>query len=494
MNIPNKQRVVIVGGGTAGWMTAAAMSKQLAKVCDITLIESEEIGSVGVGEATIPTMHVFNSLIGLDEQEFMRETSATFKLGISFENWKDIGDEYFHSFGSIGQESFYADFHHFWLRSQSEGIDSDIGEYCVELQAAKANKFYKGNPNQSNINYAFHLDSSAYAQYLRKLSEANGINRIEGKIVKVLQCPQEGTIQAITLASGEQITGDIFIDCSGFRGLLIEETLHSGFEDWSHHLLCNSAYVMQTASTDKLVPYTRSIAHCAGWRWQIPLQHRVGNGLVYCDKYLNDDQARQLLIDSVQGEGVTEPRLIKFKTGRRRKAWIKNCIAIGLSSGFVEPLESTSIHLISSGIIRLIRAFPFGKITPSAVDEYNEQTQVELEKIRDFIILHYHLTNREDSPFWRYCKNMEIPDTLAHRIDLFAESAQAMQASGELFRVDSWVQVMLGQGIIPQHYHPIVHAMSSQELLQFLTRFRQSVKQTVEGFPDHKHFVERYCQ
>jgi tryptophan halogenase len=453
------RKVVIAGGGTAGWMAAAALSKQLGNILDIVLVESDEISTVGVGEATIPPMRVFHKLLGIDEQVFMRATNATFKLGISFENWGKCNDQYMHSFGKTGKESFLADFQHFWLHGQEQGLSGEFGDYCFELQAAKAGKFKTSA--KSAINFAYHMDATLYAKFLRGFCEEKGVKRIEGKIVKVHQDDQSGDIKSLTLDSNLLVEGDLFIDCTGFKGLLIEQTLHTGYEDWSHWLPCDSAVVVQTESTGPVMPFTRSIAHDAGWRWRIPLQNRVGNGLVYCSRYLSDDDAISRLTTEVEGKTLTEPKIIKFRTGRRRKAWNKNCVSLGLASGFVEPLESTSINLIITGIIRLIRLFPFDGIQPSLVDEYNSQTLVELEKIRDFIVLHYHVTEREDSPFWRYCKNMEVPATLSHRIKLFEQRAHAFQSDGELFRVDSWTQVMLGQGIKPQQYHHVVKMMGN---------------------------------
>ena len=389
----------------------------------------------------------------------MRATSATFKLGIAFENWGDIGEKYVHSFGRTGKESYLADFQHFWLRGLKEGINADFGDYCYELQAAKAGKF--ATSAQSKINYAYHLDATAYAKFLRGFSEKLAVKRIEGKIVDVNKSAPSGMIESLTLDSGQEIEGDLFIDCTGFRGLLIEQALHTGYEDWSHWLPCDSAVAVQTKTTDNPLPYTRSIAHCAGWRWKIPLQHRVGNGLVFCSQYMSDDEAKKTLLESVEGEVLTQPKVLKFRTGRRRKMWNKNCVALGLSSGFVEPLESTSIHLIITGLVRLIRLFPFSGMQESLINEYNGQARIELEKIRDFIILHYHVTSRDDSPFWAYCKTMDVPDTLLHRIKLFKESAQAFQLDGELFRVDSWTQVMIGQGVLPLHYHRIVDTMKA---------------------------------
>lgn len=490
--IDKKMRVVIAGGGTAGWMAAAAFSIKFGELLDITLIESDDIGTVGVGEATIPPIRVFHKLLGIDEQEFMRATSATFKVGIAFENWGQEGDRYIHSFGKTGKETWLGDFHHFWLRSRELGMDFKFGDFCLEVQAALTNKFVTG-PN-AEINYAYHLDATRYARFLRNIYEKKGGKRVEGKITEVKQHPDSGFITGVTLASGATVEGDFFIDCSGFRGLLIEQTLHTGYEDWTHWLPCDSALAVQTESVSPAVPYTRSIAHHAGWRWQIPLQHRVGNGSVYCSRFMNDDEARIKLLEDVDGKTVTEPRPIKFRAGRRNKSWNKNCVALGLASGFIEPLESTSIHLFIMAITRLMRLFPFSGVEPALVNEYNRDTLAEIEPIRDFVILHYKATERDDSPFWRYCKNMDIPDSLSHRIELFKKTGHAYQAPGELFRLDSWTQVMLGQRLMPEQYHHIAHLMTENELRQFLTKMKVVIAGHVEKLPAHEDFVQQYCK
>jgi tryptophan halogenase len=485
------KNVVIVGGGTAGWMAAVALSKKFSALLSITLVESDEIGTIGVGEATIPPMRTFHKLLEIDEQEFMRATEATFKLGIMFENWGERGDKYIHSFGKTGQETWLGDFHHFWLRAKELGIAKDFGTYCFELQAAQAGKFAIA-PNAS-INYAYHLDATHYAKFLRKLSEAKGTKRIEGKVARAIQDPESEFITGVQLESGQIIAGDLFIDCTGFRGLLIEETLKTGYEDWSHWLPCDRAIAVQTEATGPTAPYTRSVAHDVGWRWRIPLQHRVGHGLVYCSRYLSDDDARSTLLNSMEGKTLIEPRVIKFQTGKRLKNWNKNCVALGLASGFIEPLESTSIHLIMMGISRLMHLFPFNGIKDSLMDEYNRVSRIEMEQLRDFIVLHYKTTEREDTPFWAYCKNMEIPATLAHRIQLFKETAHAYQADGELFRVDSWTQVMFGQRLMPEHYHHLVKTMSQKDLQTFLSGMEESINRAVAQLPPHNKFVEQYC-
>jgi len=492
MNPTPVKKLVIAGGGTAGWMAAAAFSIKFGELLDITLVESDEIGTVGVGEATIPPIRVFHKLLGIDEQEFMRATNATFKVGIAFENWGQKGDRYIHSFGKTGKETWLGDFHHFWLRSRELGLEFDFGDFCVEVQASLTNKFFTG-PN-ADINYAYHLDASVYARYLRGLSEKKGIKRVEGKVVEVKQDHNSGFITALVLGSGETVEGDFFIDCSGFRGLLIEQTLRTGYEDWTRWLPCDSAMAVPTESVGPAVPYTRSIAHHAGWQWQIPLQHRVGNGLVYCSSFMNDDEARSTLLQNLTGKPLAEPRPIKFRAGRRLKSWNKNCVAIGLSSGFIEPLESTSIHLFIMAITRLMRLFPFNGVQPALIEEYNREALAEIEPIRDFVILHYKATERDDSPFWRYCKNMEVPATLAHRLELFKKTGHAYQAPGELFRIDSWTQVMFGQRIMPEQYHHIAHLMSKEELLQFFTKMKAAINHQVGQLPSHEDFVQQYCK
>ncbi len=486
------KKVVIAGGGTAGWMVAALLSETMGKVLDIRLIESDEIGTVGVGEATIPPLVQYHQLCKVSEKEFMAATQATFKLGISFENWRDVNEDYIHSFGNTGTDHWSAGFQHVWLSGQRKGIASDYGDYCLELRAAENNKF--AHLPKNGLNYAYHLDASLYAKFLRKLSEKNNARRIEGKIVKVNTDPESGFITSLTLDSGQDIEGDLFVDCTGFRGLLIEQTLHAGYEDWSHWLPCDSAVAVQTESTGPAIPYTRSIARDAGWQWRIPLQSRVGNGMVYCSRYKSDDEAREMLLANVDGKLLTEPRVLKFRPGQRLKQWSKNCVAVGLASGFLEPLESTSIHLIQRNTIRMLRMFPHDRIVQADIDEFNRQARFDIETIRDFIILHYCVTNRQDTPFWRYCRNMEIPDSLAHRIRLFRETGRVFRIPNELFAENSWIQVMLGQGIVPEQYHPVVDVMDDDELTRFLQEIKSHVGRTVSQLPDHEAYVEQYCK
>ncbi|WP_438864708.1 tryptophan halogenase family protein [Neptunicella sp.] len=491
MNNAKINNVIIAGGGTAGWMCAAALSKLLGKNLNITLIESDDIPTVGVGEATIPTLLVFHKLLGINEAEFMAATNATFKLGIAFENWKDVEQDYIHSFGFLGQDCWAAGFQHFWLRGLKQNLVSELGDYIPEHLACREGRFAV-LANQDK-NYAFHLDAGLYAKFLRELAEKHGCQRVEGKIQQVNLREDNGHIQSLTLASGQQIDGDLFIDCTGFKGLLIEQALHTGYEDWSHLLPCDSAIAVQTTTINKPVPYTRSIAHDSGWQWRIPLQNRTGNGLVFCSRYLSDDDAKQLLLNNIEGELLNEPRVIKFRTGVRRKHWNKNCVAIGLSSGFIEPLESTSIHLIQQSIVRLMLMFPSNGINSAQVDEFNQQTQTEIDNIKDFVILHYYLTDRTDSPFWRYCRSIPIPESLKHRMELFRQSAKALKQPNELFGETSWVQVMLGQGLMPEQYHPIVDLMSDEELQSFLKTVKDGVKRKVGKWPDHLDFIRHYC-
>lgn len=485
------RKVVIVGGGTAGWMAAAAFGKMLGQQLEIVLVESDTIPTVGVGEATIPTIQGFHRLLGIDEQEFLRETQGTFKLGIQFKHWGSKQADYFHSFGSTGKGFWAGDFHHLWVRGLAKGLQLPFAEYCLETQAAQEGKFTKAS--KPAINYAYHLDAGLYAKYLRGFSEKFGVKRIEGKIQKVHQNKDNGNIGSVELESGECISGDLFVDCSGFRGLLIEQTLHTGYEDWSHWLPCDTAIAVQTKPTSKPKPLTQSIAHENGWRWRIPLQTRVGNGLVYCSKFWSEDQAKEVLLKSIDGETITEPRVIKFRTGKRRKGWNKNCVALGLASGFIEPLESTSIHLIMTGVMRLMLLFPYDGNMTTLADEYNKQLLAELEDIRNFIILHYFVGKKGEGDFWDYCRTMEIPDSLLHRLELFEKTAQIFKKQDELFRIDSWTQVMIGQGLIPKSFHAAALQMPEQELEQFLQGYHAGIKKHVSTLPTQSEFIKTYC-
>jgi len=488
---PEPVRVVVAGGGTAGWIAATAIARQLGRLVNVTLVESDAIGTVGVGESTIPTARSFHDLLRIDERAFVTASSATFKLGIAFENWTQPGDRYFHSFGTMGMKTWVAEFQHFWLEANARGEAGPIGSYSLEHEAAQAGRFGKDKDNR--LSYAYHLDAGLYAQFLRQVAEADGARRIEGKIASVEQHGESGDVAALLLEDGQRVEGDLFIDCTGFRGLLIEGTLKSGFEDWSHWLPTDAAFALQTESVGPPLPYTKAIAHHAGWRWRIPLQHRVGNGSVFCSEFSEPDEVRELLLSSIEGDPITEPRLVRYKAGKRREIWKNNVIAMGLSSGFVEPLESTSIHLFMAAATRLVQQFPSGPIAQAQRDRYNRMGDNEIDRVRDFVILHYKLTRRDDSPLWNYVRDMDIPDTLAERITLFAEQAEAWQAADDLFRVDSWAQVMLGQGVVPRGWHRMGALMGKGRLKQALDELQAQIAATVTQIPPHDEFVKSYC-
>ncbi len=499
---PIRKRVVIAGGGTAGWLAAAGLAQQLGALLDITLIESDEIGTIGVGESTIPTARAFHRLIGLDERRFMAETGATFKLGIAFEDWARIGDRYIHAFGETGQSTWMGAFHHFWLHARAQGFGGDFGDYCLELKAAAAGRFATvdnggggsgGSGGGAELSYAYHLDAGLYARHLRAIAEGAGTRRAEGLIERVERDGDSGDIAALVLRSGERIAGDLFVDCTGFRALLIGDALGSGFIDWGEWLPTDSAVVTQTRSVGPPVPYTRAVAHGAGWRWRIPLQHRVGNGLVYDRSMLSDDEARARLLDAVEGDVLLDPRVIRYRAGRRQEAWRGNCVALGLAGGFVEPLESTAIHLVMIGVTRLLQLFPFGGDCAALARRFNDQATADLERIRDFIVLHYVLTERDDTPFWQRSRTMAVPDSLAERIALFRESAIAYQGDDELFRVDSWAQVMIGQRLIPHRHHAMGAIMGEPRLRQVLHDMQAQVARQVATLPTHEAFLRSYC-
>ena len=477
---PPRRRVVIAGGGTAGWLTAAALAVHLGALIDLTLVESDEIGIVGVGESTIPTTRAFHGFVGIDEAAFMRATNATYKLGIAFENWDRIGDVYFHPFGSVGRSVMIADFQHFWLEARARGLAGGYTDYSLEAAAARAQRFAPGGARP--LAFAYHLDATAYARFLRAHAEPAGARRIEGRIARVET--DAGGIAALVLASGERVEGDLFIDCTGFRALL-GGALGTAFDDWSEWLPTDSALAVQTQAMGPPVPYTRAIAHGAGWRWQIPLRHRVGNGLVFASAFMDEEAARATLLASLDGAALFEPRLIRYRTGMRREAWRGNCIALGLAAGFIEPLESTSIHLVMSGVTRLIQAFPFGERDDALRTRFNAQARDEWEHVRDFIILHYALTRRDDTPFWRRCATMALPPSLATRIAMFRESALAYQGQEELFRVDSWVSVMLGQGIVPASHHRIASLLPHAAMRSAFDELSGGIAAAVGKMPAH---------
>ncbi|HEX8667380.1 MAG TPA: tryptophan halogenase family protein [Allosphingosinicella sp.] len=491
--------IVIVGGGTGGWMAAAALAKVVGtNGRSITLVESEEIGTVGVGEATIPPILVFNKLLGLDEDEFVRETHATFKLGIDFVNWRRPGDRYFHHFGLFGADiKDGVSFSHYWLRWVKEGGNPNNLLFSSEAQAAHQGRFARTKPAAGgaapSINYAFQFDASRYAAFLRRFAEKRGVVRTEGRIVKVHQQPESGFIESVELTGGRRVRGDLFLDCSGFRGLLIEGALETGFEDWSRWLPTNRALAVPCERVEDPVPYTRCTAYEAGWQWRIPLQHRTGNGYVFCDAFIGADEAAANLLSRLDGPAQADPRLLRFGAGRRRRSWAKNCIAIGLSSGFLEPLESTSIHLIQVAISKLLDLFPDRDFHPAILGRFNTEMELLYESIRDFIVAHYKVTDREDTAFWRYCKHMSVPDSLETKLDLFRTRGEVLAAGHDIFREISWFAVLYGQGMMPEGYHPLADVMSDDDLNLTLAKIRSAIQQRVGALPPHEQFLQRCC-
>lgn len=500
MHKQNIKKIVIVGGGTAGWMTASALSKTLGcQNYSIKLVESEQIGTVGVGEATIPTILLFNSVLGLNEDEFVRETNATFKLGIEFVNWRRVGHSYFHPFGFIGVDMDGVGFTHFWQRWAQQGGSLEYPKFNLESQAAYAGKFARTGPEANPVtmprmNYAFQFDAGLYANFLRRYSEARGVQRVEGLIEQVIQNPSSGYIDSLMLKSGEKIDGDLFIDCSGFRALLIGQTLKVGYTDWSHWLPVNSAVAAPCESHGDLLPFTRATAQESGWQWRIPLQHRTGNGYVYCDKFLDDTTAAEKLVSRLDGALLAQPRTLKFTTGMRNTCWEKNCIAIGLSSGFLEPLESTSIHLIQTAISKLLAKFPRDEMSNVLVDSFNREMEADYDNVKDFLIAHYKITERDDTPFWQYVKNMSIPDSLQARLEVFRMRGEAHVKQTELFKEPSWFAVLMGQGLIPQGYHPLADAIPDDELKLRLSKIRSGIQNRLASMPGHAEFINANCR
>jgi len=488
MNHQDLGKVVILGGGTAGWMTAAALAKALHGTgTTITLLESDAIGTIGVGEATIPTIHWFNQLIGLNEAEFMRETGATYKLGIEFEGWGAPDQRYFHPFGTYGGPGEGPMFLHRMIRAQLGGMAWNPEDYSLTSQAARAGRFARptGDPRSllSTAGYAFHFDAGLYARYLRRRAEAGGVTRIEGKVTEVRQHPETGFIESLKTDRGDEVAGDLFIDCSGLRGLLIEETLKTGFDDWSHWLPCDRAWAAPSAPETAIAPYTRATTEEAGWRWRIPLQHRVGNGHVFSSRFTSDEAARDALLAGMDGPPIDEPRLIRFAIGRRRKAWQKNVIAIGLSSGFLEPLESTSIHLIQSGIAKLLSLFPRRGGDPFVAEQFDRVFAQEMETIRDFIILHYHKTAGRSGAMWQHCQTMTLPDSLAYKLEHFTRSGRIVLSPEELFREASWFAVLTGQGVHAADYNPLMDAVSAADNARHLEAVRAAIRSACERLP-----------
>ena len=492
------RKIVIVGGGTAGWMAAAALGKFLKDgFSEIQLIESEEIGTVGVGESTIPQIRIFNRMLGLDENDFVRKTQATFKLAIEFRDWRRIGDLYHHPFGTFGLNMEGVSFHAYWLRLLALGEASGLGQYSLESVAALQSRFMRPIDAPSSplsaIAYAFQFDAGLFARYLREFSEQRGVKRIEGKILDVQLNGESGFIEAVTLAGGLRVEGDLWIDCSGFRGLLIEQHLKTGFEDWSHWLINDRAWAVPCESSGDRHPVTRAIARTAGWQWRIPLQHRVGNGYAYCSKFVSDDEAAATLLSHLEGRPLKDPMLLKFATGRRLKSWNRNCVAIGLSAGFMEPLESQSIFLIQVAIARLLLLFPDRRFEPADVAHFNKLMSFEYERIRDFLVLHFHATERDDSPYWEYCRNMKIPDYLAEKIALFLGHGRIFRDNNELFNDFSWMSVFIGQGLRPRGYDPLADVMPLDELRGRMERIKSVIGDAAAKMPSHWDFIAKNC-
>ncbi len=491
------RHIVIVGGGSAGWMTAAALAHAVGTSCAITLIESEAIGTVGVGEATIPPIRNFNRRLGIDEATFVRATQGSFKLGIEFVDWGRQGHSYFHPFGQYGAEFDQVPFYHHWLRESLEGrAAGPIDDFAMCWAMAKAGRFTHPSPDrrmiQSTFDYAYHFDAGLYAAFLRRFAEDRGVVRKEGRVVDVALRGADGFIDSVTLDDGEQVPGELFIDCSGFRGLLIEEALEAGYDNWQHWLPCDRAVAVPSERGD-FTPYTRSTAKAAGWQWRIPLQHRTGNGYVHCSDFISENAANAELLSTLDGKPLADPRTLRFVTGKRREFWKKNCVAIGLSAGFMEPLESTSLHLIQYAILRLIALLPDSAMSPLLAREYNGQTASEYERIRDFLILHYKASEREDSELWRYTAAMPIPDSLQYKIDHFRAHGMLVADERELFANPSWIAVYLGQSVVPARAPAIAAMREGVPVAERLAGIRQAMDEAVAAMPSHAEFVARHC-
>ena len=491
--------IAIIGGGTAGWMAAAALTKLLGpKYATITLVESDEIGTVGVGEATIPQIGIFNRTLGIDENEFIRATQGSFKLGIQFVDWARKGHTYFHPFGTYGVDMEGVSFFAYWLKLHQSGDPRSVEEFSIQAAAARAGKFMRPNladPRSflAKIAYAFHFDASLYAKYLRGLAEGRGAIRQEGKVVDVVLRGEDGFIEAVIMADGSRVEADLFIDCSGFRSLLVGQTLGGAFEDWSHWLPCDRAAAVPCDNAPRITPYTRSTADLAGWRWRIPLQHRTGNGYVYCSEFIGDDEAAATLVAKLDGAAQADPRFLRFKAGIRKPSWIKNCVALGLAAGFLEPLESTSIHLVQSGIAKLLAMFPDRNFDQADIDRYNRVTYTEWEQIRDFIVLHYKATEREDTELWRHVKHMQVSDSLAEKIRVFQTYGRVFRENDELFNDTSWFAVMNGQLLAPRAYDPVSDVISLEETLDRLNQVEAAIRTSVDHMPPVERFIAENC-
>jgi tryptophan halogenase len=492
------RRIVVVGGGTAGWMSASALVRVLGHACSVHVVESDEIGTIGVGEATIPHINGFNQALGLDEDDFLRATQGTFKLGIEFVNWGALGDRYIHGFGQVGQPTQGLPFHHFWLRMAALGKAAPLEAYSLNTAAPRAGRFMRARPDMKgsplgDLAHAFHFDAGLYARYLRRYAEQRGVLRTEGRITQVEQREGDGFITAVVLADGQRVEGDFFIDCSGMRGLLIGQTLGVDYVDWSHWLPCDRAVAVPCESAGALLPMTRSTAHTAGWQWRIPLQHRTGNGHVFCSRFMSEDEATATLMRHLDAPALAEPRPLKFQTGHRARFWDRNCVAVGLSSGFMEPLESTSIHLIQTALARVANFFPHQGFDAADIAEYNAMTLWEYERIRDFLVLHYKATTRSDSAFWDHCRTMPIPDTLQCKMDLFASNGRIFRDGEELFADVSWLQVMVGQRHLPRGHHPFADLLPESEVAAYLAHVQAVVAKCVNVMPTQAEFIAAHC-
>ncbi len=494
------EKIIIVGGGTAGWMAAAALSRLIAgRKVSITLLESEAIGTVGVGEATIPPFVEFNQLLEVPEREMLAATQGTFKLGIQFVNWGKQGDSYIHPFGAYGYQMGGVSFHHVWHRMKAAGDKRPIQVFNVETMAAYFGKFARTSDFKRDdlppVNYAYHIDAGRYAAFLRKYAEQRGVVRHEGKVEEAALDGETGFVKSVTLEGGKKIAGDLFIDCSGFRGLLIEQTLKTGYEDWTHWLPCNRAVALPCNRDDGSppTPYTRATAHSAGWQWQVPLQHRNGNGHVYSSEHMGDDEAHDILVRGLAGKPTAEPNFLRFVTGRRKKFWNGNVVALGLAAGFMEPLESTSIHLINTGINKLVAVLSLDGITQTQQDIFNRLTTKEYERIRDFLILHYNATTRDDSEFWNYCRTMDVPNSLKEKIALFEHNGQIFREEDELFTESSWTAVMMGQGLTMKGHNPMADAIGAAQLSEEAGEIEKSIRYLVQQMPSHSDYLARYC-
>ena len=491
------RNIVIAGGGTAGWMTAAALARTLNNgATNIVLIESDAIGRVGVGEATIPAIRVFNEMLGLDEDDFIKSTQGSYKLAIEFVNWIRPGHVYYHPFGRFGMDIEGVKFHQIWQRLRQAGKASELADYSLTAVAAAKGKFMRPGSDPravlSSLNYAFHFDAALYAAYLRRYAEKRGVVRREGKIADIVRNGESGFIDAIVLESGERIEGELFVDCTGFRALLIEKTLKSGFCDWSQWLPCDRAVATQCAAGGELSPFTRATAQKAGWQWRIPLQHRIGTGHVFCSRYMSDDEATAVLLANLDGPALVDPWILSFKAGHRNKFWIGNVVAMGLAGGFMEPLESTSIHLTQAGITRLLALFPDKTFNPVWAAEYNRLMNSQYEHIRDFLILHYHANERDDSPFWKDCRTMEIPETLKRKMDLFRTAGRFFREDDELFVESNWTAVFMGQNVVPQSYDPLADSFDEAVIAGNLAHMREVIAKTAEAMPTHRAWLQRH--